>query len=328
MTQPHTLTDPYNRRLSYLRLSVTDLCNYRCTYCLPDGYQGKAKPDELTLPEIETLVGVFAAAGTRKIRLTGGEPTLRRDLADIIAICKANPLIENVALTTNAFRLAKLFPAYRAAGLDKINISIDSFDPDVFFEITGKRECTNILRALDNILAEGFCNVKVNTLLLRRYAERTLADALDFVRERPVTLRFIELMQTGDNGSFFNSQHLSAAEIERGLQVQGWQLLPRQPQAGPAREYFHRDFAGSIGFIAPYSEDFCKSCNRLRVTAQGKMHLCLFGGIAYDLRPYLREGDAEGLRRYLHQTIAEKPEHHYLHDKKVGLITNLSMTGG
>ena len=226
MTQPHTLTDPYNRRLSYLRLSVTDLCNYRCTYCLPDGYQGKAKPDELTLPEIETLVGVFAAAGTRKIRLTGGEPTLRRDLADIIAICKANPLIENVALTTNAFRLAKLFPAYRAAGLDKINISIDSFDPDVFFEITGKRECTNILRALDNILAEGFCNVKVNTLLLRRYAERTLADALDFVRARPVTLRFIELMQTGDNGSFFNSQHLSAAEIERGLQAQGWQLLP------------------------------------------------------------------------------------------------------
>ncbi|MBH5328489.1 GTP 3',8-cyclase MoaA [Eikenella sp. S3360] len=328
MTAQPPLTDPYQRRLSYLRLSVTDLCNYRCTYCLPDGYQGKAKPDELTLPEIQTLVNVFAAAGTRKIRLTGGEPTLRRDLADIIAACKANPLIENVALTTNAFRLAKLFPAYRAAGLDKINISIDSFDPDTFFQITGKRECANILRALDGILDAGFYGVKVNTLLLRRYAERTLADALAFVRARPVTLRFIELMQTGDNGAFFNSQHLSAAEIERGLQEQGWQLAPRLPHAGPAREYFHRDFAGSIGFIAPYSEDFCKSCNRLRVTAQGKMHLCLFGGIAYDLRPFLRAGNAEGLRQYLHQTIAEKPEHHYLHDKKVGLITNLSMTGG
>ena len=182
MTPPPPLTTPSDRRLRCLRRAVTAMCHYRCTYCRPDGYQGKAKPDELTLPEIETLVNVFAAAGTRKIRLTGGEPTLRRDLADIIAVCKANPLIENVALTTNAFRLAKLFPSYRAAGLDKINISIDSFDPDVFFEITGKRECTNILRALDNILAKGFCNVKVNTLLLRRYAERTLADALDFVR--------------------------------------------------------------------------------------------------------------------------------------------------
>lgn len=322
------LTDPYNRRLSYLRLSVTDLCNYRCAYCLPNGYQGKAEFDELVLSEIETLVSVFAAVGTRKIRLTGGEPTLRRDLADIIAVCKANPLIENVALTTNAFRLAKLFPAYRAAGLDRINISIDSFDPDTFFKITGKRECVNILRALDGILAEGFCGIKVNTLLLRRYAERTLADALAFVRERPITLRFIELMQTGDNGIFFNGQHLSAAKIERDLQQQSWQLVPRLLHAGPAREYYHRDFAGSIGFITPYGEDFCKSCNRLRVTAQGKMHLCLFGGIAYDLRPFLRLGDSEGLQRYLHRTIVNKPEHHYLHNKKVGLITNLSTTGG
>ncbi|MDO4878357.1 MAG: GTP 3',8-cyclase MoaA [Neisseria sp.] len=322
------LTDPFNRRLSYLRLSVTDLCNYRCTYCLPNGYQGKAKPDELSLGEIETLAAVFAANGTRKIRITGGEPTLRRDLADIIAVCKSQPQIENVALTTNAFKLAKLFPAYRAAGLDKLNISIDSFNPEVFFEITGKRECANILNALDKILADGFYAVKINTLLLRRYAQHTLADALAFVRERPITLRFIELMQTGENLSLFQSQHLSAAKIESGLQREGWRLLPRQAHAGPAREYVHRDFAGSIGFIAPYSKDFCLSCNRLRVTAQGGMHLCLFGGTSYDLRPFLREGDREGLRQFLHQTVAEKPEHHYLHNRKVGLITNLSMTGG
>lgn len=328
MNNTAPLTDPFNRRLSYLRLSVTDLCNYRCTYCLPDGYQGKAKPDEMSLAEIETLVNTFAHCGTRKIRITGGEPTLRRDLADIIAACKAAPEIENVALTTNAFRLGKIFPAYRAAGLDKLNISIDSFDPDTFFEITGKRECSNILRDLDAILESGFYGIKINTLLLRRYAEHTLADALEFVKHRPVTLRFIELMQTGDNLGFFNSQHLSAAKIERGLQEQGWQLMPRLPHAGPAREYFHRDFTGSIGFIAPYSEDFCKSCNRLRVTAQGKMHLCLFGGIAYDLRDYLKNADSDGLHRYLYDTVAQKPEHHYLHDKKVGLITNLSMTGG
>ena len=201
------LTDSFNRRLTYLRLSVTDLCNYRCTYCLPDGYIGKAKPDELTLPEIETLAQTFARSGTRKIRLTGGEPTLRRDLADIIAICRAQPQIESVALTTNAFKLAKLFPLYRAAGIDKLNISIDSFDPEVFYQITGKRECNNIIRALDGILEQGFYDIKVNTLLLRRYMSRTLADALDFVRHRPVTLRFIELMQTRDNTAFFGKQH-------------------------------------------------------------------------------------------------------------------------
>lgn len=322
------LTDPFNRRLSYLRLSITDLCNYRCTYCLPDGYQGKAKPDELTLPEINTLAAVFAQNGTRKIRLTGGEPTLRRDLPDIIAACRANPEIESIALTTNAFKLGKHFAAYRAAGLDKLNISIDSFDPETFYQITGKRECANILRDLDMILENGFYNIKINTLLLKKYADKTLPDALNFVKHRPVTLRFIELMQTGDNLHFFNQQHLSASQMEQNLMEQGWQLRPRDAHSGPAREYYHRDYAGGMGFIAPYSKDFCNSCNRLRVTAQGKMHLCLFGGVAYDLRDFLRQDDREGLAQYLHETISYKPEHHYLHDKKVGLITNLSMTGG
>lgn len=322
------LIDPFHRRLSYLRLSITDLCNYRCTYCLPNGYQGKAKPDELTLPEIETLVAVFAQNGTRKIRLTGGEPTLRADLSDIIAACRANPEIESIALTTNAFKLGKNFANYRAAGLDKLNISIDSFDPEIFYQITGKRECENIVRDLDNILADGFYSIKINTLLLKKYAEHTLPEALKFVKSRPVTLRFIELMQTGDNFSFFTQQHLSASTIEQGLIEQGWQLRPRDAHAGPAREYYHADYAGGIGFIAPYSKDFCASCNRLRITAQGKMHLCLFGGMAYDLRPYLRHNDRAGLTEYLHKTMLHKPEHHYLHDKKVGLITNLSMTGG
>lgn len=322
------LTDSFNRRLSYLRLSVTDLCNYRCTYCLPNGYQGKAKPNELTLPEIETLVAVFAQNGTRKIRLTGGEPTLRRDLPEMIAICRAQPEIEHIALTTNAFRLGKLFPQYRAAGLDKLNVSIDSFNPETFYQITGKDECRHIIEDVEHILADGFYNIKINSLLLKEHIKETLPDALDFIKTRPVTLRFIEVMQTGDNAAFFNAQHISATQIEKNLIQQGWQLKPRHEHDGPAREYYHADFSGSIGFIAPYSKDFCNTCNRLRVTAQGKMHLCLFGGVAYDLRDFLRRDDRVGLAQYLHETMLLKPEHHYLHDKKVGLITNLSMTGG
>ncbi|XXQ69179.1 GTP 3',8-cyclase MoaA [Neisseriaceae bacterium B1] len=322
------LTDPFNRRLSYLRLSITDLCNYRCSYCLPNGYQSKAKADELTLPEMETLVAVFAQNGARKIRITGGEPTLRRDLPDIIAICRAQPEIEHIALTTNAFKLGKLFAHYRAAGLDKLNVSIDSFNPETFFKITGKDECRNIVEDVEKILADGFYNIKINSLLLKEHIKETLPDALDFIKTRPVTLRFIEVMQTGDNAAFFNAQHISATQVEQNLIAQGWQLKPRHEHAGPAREYYHADFSGSIGFIAPYSKDFCSTCNRLRVTAQGKMHLCLFGGVAYDLRDFLRRDDRAGLTQFLHETMLHKPEHHYLHDKKFGLINNLSMTGG
>ena len=326
MTDTRPLTDPYQRRLSYLRLSVTDLCNYRCTYCLPNGYQGKAKPDELTLPEIHTLVTAFAASGTRKIRVTGGEPTLRRDLADIIAACKAASQIENVALTTNAYRLGKIFPAYRAAGLDKLNVSIDSFNPDTFQKITGKDQSQTILRDIETILNTGFTSIKINTLLLREHAQETLHDALDYIRTRPIALRFIELMQTGDNPTYFQQQHQTAAQLEQNLIAQGWQLQPRQPHAGPAREYSHPDYIGNIGIIAPYSKDFCTTCNRLRITAQGKMHLCLFGSVAHDLRPYLH--DVGSLKNQITQLVQQKPEHHYLHNKKVGLITNLSMTGG
>lgn len=321
-----TLIDPHNRRLTYLRLSVTDLCNYRCSYCLPNGYQGKAKPDELTLPEIHTIAAAFAQSGTRKVRLTGGEATLRQDLPDIIAAIRAQPQIESIALTTNGHRLDKNFPVYRAAGLTKINISLDSFNPETFHKITGKDQSQTILRDIETILNTGFTSIKINTLLLREHAQETLRDALDYIRSRPIALRFIELMQTGDNSAYFQQHHQNALQLEQNLIQQGWQLQPRQPHAGPAREYSHPDYVGNIGIIAPYSQDFCTTCNRLRITAQGKMHLCLFGSVAHDLRPYLH--DVGSLKTQLAQLVQQKPEHHYLHNKKVGLITNLSMTGG
>jgi len=321
-----TLIDPHNRQLTYLRLSVTDLCNYRCSYCLPNGYQGKAKPDELTLPEIQTIAAAFAQSGTRKVRLTGGEATLRPDLPDIIAVLNAQPQIQHIALTTNGHQLGKKFPVYRQAGLTKLNISLDSFNPQTFHKITGKDQSQTILRDIETILNTGFTSIKINTLLLREHAQETLHDALNYIRSRPIALRFIELMQTGDNPTYFQQQHQTAAQLEQNLIAQGWQLQPRQPHAGPAREYSHPDYIGNIGIIAPYSQDFCTTCNRLRITAQGKMHLCLFGSVAHDLRPYLH--DVGSLKNQITQLVQQKPEHHYLHNKKVGLITNLSMTGG
>lgn len=322
------LTDSFKRRLSYLRLSLTDLCNYRCAYCLPRGYQGKKANNELRFDEIAYLVRTFAQNGTRKIRLTGGEPTLRKDLIDIIALCKAQPEIQSVALTTNAYRLRDYFPHFQAAGLDKLNISLDSFDSKIFYKITGKNEAENILKDVDFVLESGFNQLKINTLLIKSQLDKTLNDALNFIQHRPISLRFIELMQTHDNTDFFRQHHLSGDILEQKLQQKGWQLEAKEAHAGPARVFQHPDFSGSIGIIAPYQSDFCQTCNRLRISAEGKMHLCLFGSVAYDLRPFLNEHNIDQLSDYLHQVIQNKPEKHYLHNKKFGLINNLSIIGG
>lgn len=328
MSDIKPLTDPFQRRLRYLRLSVTDLCNFKCHYCLPNGYQGKHPNNELTLNEIINLAKGFAKLGTEKIRLTGGEPTLRKDIADIIAACKAPKNIHKVAITTNGWRLEKHYKNWIDAGLDQINLSIDSLDEKTFTQITGKKSLGGILRAIDKLLVQDNIGLKVNAVLLKKYEKQQLKDALKFVKDKPVTFRFIELMQTGENDELFKSNHFSSAEMVNLLVAQGWQALPRALDAGPAVEYAHADYMGRIGVIAPYSKDFCTTCNRLRVTALGKMHLCLFDSLAFDIRPYLADGQHERFIEHVQSLITKKPESHYLKNEYVGLIKNLSMIGG
>lgn len=323
-----TLIDPFQRRIAYLRLSVTDFCNFRCHYCLPQGYQGKRLTNELSLSEIAILVQAFAESGTKKVRLSGGEPTMRRDIVELVAAVKAQAGIEKVALTTNGHRLEYLYKDLLAAGIDQINLSVDSFKPDVFQKITGKNRLPQILIAVDALLAEGFSNIKLNGLLMRDHALANLDDALAFVKQRPLTMRFIEVMQTGDNHAFFKQEHLSAGVIVERLLQAGWRQRQRSPLAGPAQEFIHPDYQGGIGIIAPYSKDFCNSCNRLRVTAMGKMHLCLFASVAYDLRAYLDAGDVEGLKAQLQRLLAFKPQAHQLHNNDSGIMPHLAHIGG
>lgn len=322
------LIDPFQRRIAYLRLSVTDFCNYRCVYCLPEGYQGCAAPDELSLAEIETLVRAFAESGTEKIRLTGGEPTMRRDIVEIAQICAAQAGIRKVAITTNAHRLDKLYRPLIDAGIAQFNISVDSFREETFRRMTGKNSLAGILQAVEKMLDEGFRHIKLNALLMRETAPETLADTLAFVKERPLTMRFIELMRTNDNTALYEKSHISAAEITQMLLAEGWVLRERTPLSGPALEFSHADYAGGIGIIAPYSKDFCSSCNRLRVTSTGKMHLCLFDSINYDLRDYLRAGDVQGLKAQLQRLIAVKPASHQLHSNDSGIMAHLAQIGG
>lgn len=322
------LQDPLQRRLTYLRLSVTQFCNFKCEYCLPDGFVGKRPSGELNVGEIGLLLSRFAQLGTQKIRLSGGEPTLRRDLPDIIAQCRQTTGIKTVAMTSNGWKLQQRYPTWIDAGLQRLNLSIDSLDPQQFRQITGINQLPAILRGIDSVLADGRLGVKINAVLMREQQQTQLNAALRYIKDRPLTWRFIELMQTGEHQAYFERQHLSADTVVQQLKVMGWQAQPRTPTAGPVVEYSHPDYAGKIGIIAPYSKDFCTTCNRLRVTAMGQLHLCLFDSQSFDIRPYLSDNNIHNLEDYLRQIMPYKPVSHHLLRHEVGLIRNLSMIGG
>ncbi|MFP4335266.1 MAG: GTP 3',8-cyclase MoaA [Wenzhouxiangella sp.] len=323
-----TLQDRFGRRFSYLRLSVTEVCNFRCQYCLPDGFRGE-KHGFLSVDEIRRLVQAFAELGTFKVRLTGGEPTVRRDFSDILACVAATPGVRRVAMTTNAYRLARHAAAWRAAGLDAVNISLDALDAASFQRITGDRRFTAVMAGIDQALAVGFKAVKINTVLLRDLNDDQLPAFFEFVRDRPVSLRFIELMQTGDNQAYFQRHQIPGSLIRTRLESEGWQPVVRGPAAGPAVEYAHPDHAGRIGLIAPYAAHFCDGCNRLRVTARGALKLCLFGNGSNDLRLWLRADDqTEALKSHIMSALFEKPPTHFLHQGRVGDTPHLASTGG
>ncbi|SDJ90130.1 GTP 3',8-cyclase MoaA [Microbulbifer yueqingensis] len=324
------LQDSYGRRFYYLRLSVTDICNFRCNYCLPDGIGcGRSLEGEnpLTVAEVDTVIRAFASLGTEKVRLTGGEPSLRRDLDSLIAAVNDCDGIRRVAITTNGYRLPSQIDGWHAAGLDQLNVSVDSLDPAQFRRITGHDRLDRALAGIDRALELGI-QTKVNAVLLRQHNLAGFEQFLDWVRQTPVTLRFIELMRTGDNREFFASNHVSGTDIESRLVKDGWQQVVRARDAGPAREYFHPDYAGRVGLITPYSSDFCASCNRLRMSAQGKLHLCLFADAGFDLRREIAAGDAEALAQHIRELIGGKNAGHELQRGLTGATRNLAMLGG
>lgn len=323
------LRDRHGRRFPYLRLSLTEACNFRCSYCLPDGYRAEGRSRFLEADEVVRLVRGFAALGMHKIRLTGGEPSLRKDLPDIIAAVAAVPGIRKIALTTNGTRLPQQVRRWREAGLTALNVSLDSLDPARFRAITGRDRFDEVIEGVQQALGLGFESVKLNTVLLRGRNDDELPAWMDYLRERDVSLRFIELMRTGDNLAYFERHHLRADAMEQQLRDAGWSLLPRASDAGPAREYAHPAHRGRIGIIAPYSKDFCAGCNRLRVTARGDLRLCLFGDFGIPLRPLLQaDGDHDALVARIATQLGLKAAGHGLHQGDTGLTPHLASIGG
>lgn len=328
-SQNQQLIDPHGRKFPYLRLSITDVCNFSCDYCLPDGYQCESKKTFLNLNEIANTVSAFAELGTHKIRLTGGEPTLRKDFTRCIEIISKTQGIEQVALTTNGYKLRQNINQWVDAGLTHLNVSVDTLDANLFNSLTGHNRLKEILEGIDYALTLPLKKVKLNAVLLKDINSHQFDQYTHFLKDRNISIRFIELMQTGDNLEYFNKYHVSSQLLKNYLFSNGWTEKLKQKFSGPAIEYIHPDYQGSFGIIAPYAESFCDSCNRLRMSSTGEFHLCLFGEQGYPLRDLMQSSmQKELLKRNLCELLLNKRKQHFLHDNDTGVTPNLSSIGG
>jgi cyclic pyranopterin phosphate synthase len=329
----NVLEDSFGRKFPYIRLSISDVCNFKCGYCLPDGYKID-KSDNRTfikIEEIGRLARALSELGVSKIRLTGGEPTVRKDFFEIIKIIKENSGIKKTVITTNGYRLDKIANNIKNSGLDGINISIDSLNAKTFKKITGHDRLEEILRGIKNLQKLNFKNIKINAVLLKGVndSEKDFNDWAEFVKKNEIDFRYIELMQTGDNLDYFNNYHVPAKKFTDYLNNNNWVIQTFGKDAGPSKNYLNPKFKGKFGVIAPYSKDFCKSCNRLRITAKGDLRLCLFGNTGINIRHLMQKDcQIEELKDLILKQLNFKKESHYLEIGETGLTKNLSTTGG
>ena len=326
------LTDSFGRTFPYIRLSITDVCNFKCGYCLPNGYfKQENKPGFLTLDEISNLVSALSELGVSKIRLTGGEPTVRKDFFDILKNIKSKGKINNLVMTTNGYKLNQIADQLINDGINGINISIDSLDRNKFKTITGHDRLPQILEGIKILQDKGFTNIKVNAVLLKNIndSEADFDSWEQFVQENAIDFRYIELMQTGDSLEYFKKYHVSASVFKNYLLKKNWNEVARVADAGPSINFVHSNYKGKFGIIAPYSKDFCKTCNRLRITAKGELRLCLFGNTGTNLRPLLQSPDQKNeLKILILKQLNFKKESHYLELGDTGITPHLASIGG
>lgn len=306
MTSLSGLTDSFGRRIDYLRISVTERCDLRCAYCHPQQRPSSERPDLLTPTDIAAIAEAALQLGIRRIRLTGGEPLLRADLEDILSRLCALPGIEDLALTTNGQTLAARAAGLAAAGLMRVNVSLDSLDPEVYAAITGGGDVSAVLRGLDASLAAGLAPVKVNVVLTspRSLDRADLPGFADLIRRHPIHVRFIEAMPTCSHAAYLPAERL----LDRFSEIGQLRPAPGPDGGGPARYYGLDGSQGTIGIIAPISDPFCAQCNRLRVTARADLVPCLFSPTGVSLLPALHgERPVADIADLIRQAAADKP---------------------
>ena len=287
---PHVLTDKYQRPLEDLRISVTDRCNLRCTYCMPlDRYDWIAKEQILSFEEIGRLVHCFAALGVRKVRITGGEPLLRQELPDLVAMLAAIEGIEDICLTTNGLLLGDAAAPLRKAGLQRVTISLDSLDPETFVRMAQRGNVETVLRGIEAARAAGLGPIKINTVVERGVNDREIPQLLDYARSERFEMRFIEYMDVGNVNQWTSTKLVTKAQIlERVARLHPFEPLAGSRGSAPSQRYRFKDGQGSFGVIASVTEPFCGTCTRARLTADGRLVTCLFSSQGYDLKSMLR----------------------------------------
>ena len=321
--------DQFGRTIEYLRISVTDRCNFRCLYCMPEqGLQWLPKSDILSYEEIADVVGQLAPLGLRRLRITGGEPTIRPNLDELIRMLRAIPGIEDIALSTNGVKLVRMAELYREAGLDRVNVSADSLRPERIAAIARRNLGFDPVAAARAATNAGLDPVKINVVVMRGINDDEIGDFARLTLDHPWHVRFIELMPVGEMRDLTFEHIVPSAEVLDRIAAIG----PLQPVRGPARGngpaayYRLAGAAGNVGVITPMTHTYCASCNRVRLTANGRLRTCLFGDHEVDLRTPLRAG--EGLAPFFTRALESKPKEHELLQMKVGGLRALSQVGG
>lgn len=322
------LQDRFGRKIEYLRLSVTDRCDLRCSYCIPQGFHGFETPGHwLTFDEIERVVGAFARLGVARIRLTGGEPLTRPHIAELAQRLYALPGVSDLSLSTNATLLSRHATGLRAAGVSRLNVSLDSLDAPRLACITGRDCLSQILDGLTAAKLAGFSPIKINMVVLGGENEHEVESMVGFCMGHGFILRLIETMPMGDTGR--NARYVDLQSVRQRLQQRFGLIDGVIPGGGPARYLCSADGSFSLGFITPISQHFCDTCNRVRLSADGMLYLCLGQEDTLDVRSLIRAGiDDAGLEAAIRDAIGRKPERHDFKEQPGKIIRVMTQTGG
>lgn len=331
---PMELKDGFGRKIDYLRVSVTDRCNFRCVYCMPEsGVKFHPHEDLLNFDELERVVRLLVGMGIEKVRLTGGEPTVRKDLVELVRRIGQLPL-RSFGMTTNGFLLEPMTEALKEAGMHRVNISLDTLRKDRFKTIARFDGFDRTWKAIWKSLDVGFTPVKINVVVMRGVNDDEIPDFVELTRHHMFHVRFIEYMpSSGDLGNRFDDQKIIRTDELKARVAKDYPLEPldRHPKTGPAKMFKVKGFTGEIGFIDPYADHFCSSCNRIRLTSLGQLRWCLFSDDGIDLRTMLREGktDRQIVDEIRSRILSDKPEHHPLGmSELIQVSTVFSQVGG
>ncbi len=323
------LIDSFGRKIEYLRLSVTDRCDLRCFYCIPKGFKDFSEPEErISLDQYIRLVRIFSELGVSKVRLTGGEPLVRADLPEMVQGIGALPLIEDISLSTNATRLARHAQVLKDSGVSRINVSLDTLNPETFTAIT-QGDLSQVLQGLQAAKQVGFRPIKINMVVMRDINLHEVGDMVEYCLANRFTLRFIETMPVGAAGQEASDRYVSLDEIRESLE-QRYEMEPaRMKGSGPAQYLKLVGKRLKIGFITPMSQHFCETCNRVRLSAEGTLYLCLGQSDKLELRPLLRQGLSDDeLKAVIVDAIHNKPRRHEFGTNPCQIVRVMSKTGG